>query len=140
VEPVFGQIKAAMGLRRFSLRGLLKVPSEWAIVCACHNLLKLYRRNRLRAKPVPNCACGTGNPRVESSAERRKGSGPEAPAYGAAKRRQVEWRQQRGAGARAKRAQSAPRDVRGIQGSDSGRGRTAPLEPRRTQGLRPTRS
>jgi transposase len=43
VEPVFGQIKSAMGFRRFSLRGLLKVPSEWAIVCACHNLLKLFR-------------------------------------------------------------------------------------------------
>jgi transposase len=43
VEPVFGQIKGAMGFRRFSLRGLLKVPSEWAIVCACHNLLKLFR-------------------------------------------------------------------------------------------------
>lgn len=43
VEPVFGQIKGAMGFRRFSLRGLLKVPSEWAIVSTCHNLLKLFR-------------------------------------------------------------------------------------------------
>ena len=46
VEPVFGQIKRAIGFRRFSLRGLLKVPSEWAIVCVCHNLLKLFRFNR----------------------------------------------------------------------------------------------
>jgi hypothetical protein len=45
VEPVFGQIKAAMGFRRFSLRGLLKVPHEWAIVSTCHNLLKLFRSN-----------------------------------------------------------------------------------------------
>ncbi len=43
VEPVFGQIKSAMGFRRFSLRGLLKATSEWAIVCTCHNLLKLFR-------------------------------------------------------------------------------------------------
>ena len=43
VEPVFGQIKRAIGFRRFSLRGLAKVATEWAIVCLCHNVLKLYR-------------------------------------------------------------------------------------------------
>jgi hypothetical protein len=43
IEPVFGQIKQAMGFRRFSLRGLAKVPQEWGIVCLCHNLLKLWR-------------------------------------------------------------------------------------------------
>jgi len=43
VEPVFGQIKQAMGFRRFSLRGLAKVSAEWAVVFLCHNLLKLYR-------------------------------------------------------------------------------------------------
>jgi transposase len=42
-EPVFGQIKQAMGFRRFSLRGLGKVAAEWAIVCLCHNMLKLRR-------------------------------------------------------------------------------------------------
>lgn len=47
VEPVFGQIKAAMGFRGFSLRGLAKTASEWGIVCLCHNLLKLFRRSRL---------------------------------------------------------------------------------------------
>jgi transposase len=47
VEPVFGQIKAAMGFRRFSLRSLEKVASEWAIVCLCHNLLKLFRAPRI---------------------------------------------------------------------------------------------
>jgi transposase len=46
-EPVFGQVKGAMGFRRFSLRGLLKVPSEWAIVATCHNLLKLFRTRNL---------------------------------------------------------------------------------------------
>jgi IS5 family transposase len=43
VEPVFGQIKQARGFRRFSLRGLAKVKAEWALVCATHNILKLYR-------------------------------------------------------------------------------------------------
>jgi IS5 family transposase len=43
VEPVFGQVKQAMGFRRFSLRGLAKASVQWAIVCLCHNLLKLYR-------------------------------------------------------------------------------------------------
>ena len=43
VEPVFGQIKQAMGFGRFSLRGLAKVAAEWGIVCLRHNLLKLYR-------------------------------------------------------------------------------------------------
>jgi len=43
VEPVFGQIKQALGFQRFSLRGLAKVAAEWGIVCLCHNLLKLYR-------------------------------------------------------------------------------------------------
>jgi hypothetical protein len=47
VEPVFGQIKAAMGFRRFSLRGRAKVEAEWGIVCLCHNLLKLFRSRAL---------------------------------------------------------------------------------------------
>jgi transposase len=43
VEPVFGQIKEARGIRRFSLRSLPKVTSEWKLICATHNLLKLFR-------------------------------------------------------------------------------------------------
>ena len=43
VETVFGQIKEARGFRRFSLRGLIKVEGEWAIVCLTHNILKMYR-------------------------------------------------------------------------------------------------
>jgi hypothetical protein len=41
VEPVFGQIKHARGLRQFLLRGLDKVRGEWALLCTAHNLLKL---------------------------------------------------------------------------------------------------
>ncbi len=43
VEPVFGQIKAARGFRRFSLRGLSKINGEWRLVCLTHNLLKVWR-------------------------------------------------------------------------------------------------
>ena len=43
VEPVFGQIKAARGYRQVSFRGLLKNRCEWLLVCATHNLLKLWR-------------------------------------------------------------------------------------------------
>ena len=46
-EPVFGLIKRAMGFRRFSLRGLAKVRAEWAFVCACFNLRRLFARQRV---------------------------------------------------------------------------------------------
>ena len=42
VEPVFGQIKQARGFRQFLLRGLEKVRQEWRLICARHNLLKLF--------------------------------------------------------------------------------------------------
>ncbi len=43
VELALGQIKAARGFRRFSLRSFFKVRAEWTLVCLTHNLLKLYR-------------------------------------------------------------------------------------------------
>ena len=43
VEPVFGQTKEVRGFRRFSLRGLDNVSSEWDFICLTHNLLKLFR-------------------------------------------------------------------------------------------------
>lgn len=43
VEPVFGQIRACRGFRQISLRGLVKARCEWLLVCATHNLLKLWR-------------------------------------------------------------------------------------------------
>jgi len=43
VEPVFGQIKEARGIRRFLLRGFSSVQAEWSLICATHNLLKLFR-------------------------------------------------------------------------------------------------
>ena len=41
VEPVIGQIKAALGFTRFLLRGLDKVRLEWGLVCMASNLRKL---------------------------------------------------------------------------------------------------
>jgi transposase len=52
-EPVFGQIKEARGIRRFRLRSIFKVTSEWKLICATHNLLKLYR---FRAAAIPAAA------------------------------------------------------------------------------------
>ena len=43
VEPVFGQIKGARGIRQFLLRGLEKVTAEWTLICLTHNVLKLAR-------------------------------------------------------------------------------------------------
>ena len=43
VEPVFGQIKSARGIRAFLLRGLEKVAAEWQLICLTHNLLKMWR-------------------------------------------------------------------------------------------------
>lgn len=41
IEPVFGNIKANLGYRRFTLRGFEAVNSEWRLICTAHNLLKL---------------------------------------------------------------------------------------------------
>jgi len=42
IEPVFGIIKAALGFRQFSLRGLAKVRTEWTLVTLAYNLKRLY--------------------------------------------------------------------------------------------------
>lgn len=42
VEPVFGQIKSRGG-DTFMRRGIEAVRSEWRLICATHNLLKLFR-------------------------------------------------------------------------------------------------
>lgn len=48
VEPPFGQIKEARGIRRFLLRGKRKVTGEWSLISTTHNLLKLYVSGRYR--------------------------------------------------------------------------------------------
>ena len=41
IEPVNGWIKAVLGFRHFSVRGLKKVAGEWALVCLALNLKQL---------------------------------------------------------------------------------------------------
>jgi hypothetical protein len=42
VEPVIGIIKAVLGFRQFSLRGLDAVDGEWALVCLAFNLKRMH--------------------------------------------------------------------------------------------------
>ena len=41
IEPVFGNVKANLGYRRFTRRGMPAVHAEWRLICSAHNLLKL---------------------------------------------------------------------------------------------------
>lgn len=43
VEPVFGNICAAMGLDRFTLRTKRKVNTQWNLFCIVHNLKKIHQ-------------------------------------------------------------------------------------------------
>ena len=79
VEPVFGQIKSAHGIRAFLLRGLEKVSAEWQLICLTHNLLKIWlsvvaflrieedsapSAGRRPQRPPPGqneCSCGAGD-------------------------------------------------------------------------------
>ncbi len=42
VEPVIGIIKAVLGFRQFSLRGLAAADGEWALVCLAFNLKRMH--------------------------------------------------------------------------------------------------
>lgn len=53
VEPVFGQIKSCRGIRQMSFRGIWKNRCEWLLICATHNLLKLWR---WASRPAPQLA------------------------------------------------------------------------------------
>ena len=41
VEPVFGNITSTKGLKRFTLRGKIKVNAQWLLYCIVHNLGKI---------------------------------------------------------------------------------------------------
>jgi len=43
VEPVLGWIKAVLGFRRFTMRGVVKARGEWNVVCLATNLKRLHR-------------------------------------------------------------------------------------------------
>jgi transposase len=46
VETVFGQIKGNQGYRRFLLRGMPKVSTEWGLFVFGYNLKQIYRMSR----------------------------------------------------------------------------------------------
>jgi len=43
VEPVFSNIRSTLGLDRFTLRGKIKVNTQWLLFCLVHNLGKIQR-------------------------------------------------------------------------------------------------
>ncbi len=43
VEPVFGHINDAIGIKRFSFRGKKKVNGQWQLMNMLHNLTKIHR-------------------------------------------------------------------------------------------------
>jgi transposase len=49
IEPVFAQIKHNRRIRTLSRRGLAAVDSEWKLITATHNLLKLWRTAQVAA-------------------------------------------------------------------------------------------
>lgn len=49
VEPVFGIIKSAMGIRGFQLRGHEKVSGEWTLICLSYNLKRLNQLTKQQA-------------------------------------------------------------------------------------------
>ena len=46
-EPIFGQIKSARGIAALLMRGVAACDSEWKLICATSNLLKLFRSGRV---------------------------------------------------------------------------------------------
>ena len=42
-EPPFSHITSALGLDRFTLRGKMKVNTQWNLFCIVHNLTKIHR-------------------------------------------------------------------------------------------------
>ena len=47
VEPPYGQIKSVRGFGRFMRRGVQACRMEWNLICATHNLLKLWRSGKV---------------------------------------------------------------------------------------------
>jgi transposase len=43
IEPLFGWFKAGMGFRRWTVRGLEKVQTQWLLLCTAANLARLHR-------------------------------------------------------------------------------------------------
>ncbi|KIH76740.1 transposase, IS4 family [Geoalkalibacter ferrihydriticus] len=43
VEPVFGNIRETIGIKRFTLRGKKKVDGQWKLMTMLHNIFKIHR-------------------------------------------------------------------------------------------------
>lgn len=52
VEPVFGIVKSIMGFRRFLLRSLPKVTTEWTLVALAYNCKRLNRLQNQSLRPA----------------------------------------------------------------------------------------
>jgi Transposase DDE domain len=95
VEPVFGQIKANRRIGRFKRRGRAAARSEWRLIAATHNLLKLHRHTLAAAtglvgdkrvpadlgiRPIhrrqPSPPIFARHPRVDAEVRPPDGSGP----------------------------------------------------------------
>ena len=50
IEPVFGHTKFNRGMDRFHRRGRAAARTEWRLITATHNLLKLWRHT---TAPLP---------------------------------------------------------------------------------------
>jgi transposase len=81
VEPVFGILKQGEGFRRWTVRGLENVRTQWALVCTAYNLKKLAQawKQRLAVGSADNLrnlhkawknllAIATGNFRARTAA------------------------------------------------------------------------
>ncbi len=62
VEAVFGQIKTVRGATRFMRRGIVACASEWKLLCATHNLLKLFRAGIKAKQAGAPCLAQAGSP------------------------------------------------------------------------------
>jgi len=62
VEGVFGQIKTVQGATRFMRRGIAACASEWKLICAAHNLLKIWRALTKRRKEAIPCLAASPCP------------------------------------------------------------------------------
>ncbi len=62
VEAVFGQIKTVRGDVRFMRRGMRACASEWKLLCATHNLLKLFRALTRAKQAGAPCLAQAGSP------------------------------------------------------------------------------
>jgi transposase len=62
IEPLFGEAKQWHGMRRFRLRGLMKVNMEGLFIAAGQNLKRLLRAQGWGRRPWPDGAVGFAGP------------------------------------------------------------------------------